>query len=467
MTTFPADLRSRIPSVEHVLQTGRAREWVDAYNRSFVLDEVRAVLAEIRRAPDALAALVDGTMDAAQAMEAAILDQIAARLAAARVMRLRPVVNATGVVLHTNLGRAVLGPQVIAHVTEAARGAVTLEYDLEHGTRGDRDAAVEADLVALTGAEAATVVNNNAAAVLLVLNALADGRECIVSRGELVEIGGSFRIPEIMAKSGGRLREVGTTNRTHLGDYRQAIGPGTGLLLKVHTSNYRIVGFTAAVDLAELAELGREHGIPVVEDLGSGALIDLTSYGLPGEPVVADRIAGGADVVTFSGDKLLGGPQAGIIVGRRDLLDRIRQNPLRRALRPGKLDLAALEATLRLYRQSGDLPGALPTLRWLTRPIDEMQAVGQAAVRILAERLGSGFEIRLVGSESEVGSGALPGTRLPTCALAISHPEHSPDEIARRFRRADPPVIGRVSGGVFLLDLRGIFAPEELAVRFP
>jgi L-seryl-tRNA(Ser) seleniumtransferase len=270
-----------------------------------------------------------------------------------------------------------------------------------------------------------------------------------------------------MAKSGARLREVGTTNRTHLEDYRSAIGPETGLLLKVHTSNYRIVGFTAAVDLAGLAELGRARGIPVVEDLGSGALVDLTAYGLPGEPVVADRIARGADVVTFSGDKLLGGPQAGIIAGRRDLLDRIRRNPLRRAVRPGKLDLAALEATLRLYRRSADLAASLPTLRWLTRPIDEMEAVGRAAIPMLAERLGAGFAISLVGSESEVGSGALPGSRLPTRALAVSHPDRSPDEIAERFRRADPPVIGRVSGGVFLLDLRGVFAAEELAARFP
>ncbi len=461
------DLRRQIPSVERLLQTPRAQRWMEAHSRPFVLAEVRAALEEIRGDPGSLMQVAAGTADGGTAIAGAILDRVAARLESACAMRLRPVVNATGVVLHTNLGRALLGPEVIAHVTEAAAHAVTLEYDLARGARGDRDAIVESDLIALTGAEAATVVNNNAAAVLLVLNALADGRDVIVSRGELIEIGGSFRIPEIMAKSGARLREVGTTNRTHLEDYRSAIGPETGLLLKVHTSNYRIVGFTAAVDLAGLVEIGRARGIPVVEDLGSGALVDLTAYGLPGEPVVADRITRGADVVTFSGDKLLGGPQAGIIVGRRDLLERIRRNPLRRAVRPGKLDLAALEGTLRLYRRSVDLAAVLPTLRWLTRPIDEMEAVGRAAIPILTERLGAGFAVSLVGAESEVGSGALPGTRLPTCALAVSHPDRSPDEIAERFRRADPPIIGRVSGGVFLLDLRGVFAAEELAARFP
>jgi len=486
MAAAPRDLRGHIPSVDRLLRTPRVQELLGSYNRAFVVGEIRAVLDELRHVPEGVtgteAARVDprGAEGAspdshlprdanahAATAEDGVLDRLEERIRRASAPRLRRVVNASGVILHTNLGRALLAPEAIEQVTEAAGHAVGLEYDLPRGARGDRDSIIEADLMALTGAEAAAVVNNNAAAVLIALNALAEGREVLVSRGELIEIGGSFRIPEIMAKSGARLHEVGTTNRTHVEDYRAAIGPQTGLLLKVHTSNYRIVGFTASVTLDDLVDLGRAHGLPVMEDLGSGALVDLTEYGLPREPVVRDQVARGADVVTFSGDKLLGGPQAGILVGKRAVIERIRRNPLRRAMRPGKLDIAALEGTLRLYRRSPDLACALPTLRWLTRPIADMEAVGRAAVLLLVERLGSGFEISLVSSESEVGSGALPGTCLPTCALAISHAEHSPDEIARRFRAAEPPVIGRVSGGTFLLDLRGIFAAEELAVRFP
>jgi L-seryl-tRNA(Ser) seleniumtransferase len=467
MAPKPRDPRSQIPSVDRLLQTPRVQELLGCYNRSFVVGEVRLVLDELRHAPETV---VEGSTTELRTtladVEDAALDRVEERVRRVTTPRLRRIVNASGVVLHTNLGRALLADEAISLVKEAAAHPVALEYDLARGTRGQRDTIVEADLKALTGADAATVVNNNAAAVLLALNTLSEGRDVIVSRGELIEIGGSFRIPEIMTKSGVRLREVGTTNRTHLDDYRAAIGPETGLLLKVHTSNYRIIGFTAAVTLDDLVILGRTHGLPVMEDLGSGALVDLTSYGLAQEPVVSDRIARGADVVTFSGDKLLGGPQAGILVGKRAVIESIRKNPLKRALRPGKLDLAALEGTLRLYRQSPDLVASLPTLRWLTRPVAEMEAVGQAAIPLLAERLGAGFRIDIVNSESEVGSGALPTTRLVTRALAISHDEHSPDDIARRFRAASPPVIGRVSGGVFLLDLRGIFAPEELAVSF-
>src|SRR6266481_5040969 len=330
--------------------------------------------------------------------------------------------------------------------------------------RRDRDGLVADDLRALTGAEAALVVNNNAAAVLLALNTLAAEREVLVSRGELVEIGGSFRIPDVMAKSGARLREVGTTNRTHADDYRRALGPATALILKVHASNYRIVGFTAAVELTDLVAIGREAGVPVVEDLGSGALVDLSAYGLPRAPVVRERIAAGADLVTFSGDKLLGGPQAGIVVGRRELVARLATNPLRRALRPGKLTLAALGATLRLYRESPDLAAALPALRWLTRPLAELEAVGRAAAPLLARRLGEGYRVTLVPSECEVGSGAVPALPLPSRALAVEHAEVSAERIAARFRAARPPVLGRIHDGRFLLDLRGIFDAAELAV---
>jgi len=448
--------RRAIPSVERLLQAPVARALVARYRREHVAETLRAVLEEVRREAAAGAAVPE-PQD--------ILARLAVRLEAAGRPRLTRVVNATGVVLHTNLGRALLAEEAVAEVVVAARGPTNLELDLTTGRRGDRDALVAADLCALTGAEAALVVNNNAAAVLLVLNTLAADGEVVVSRGELVEIGGAFRIPDVMAKSGARLREVGTTNRTHADDYRRALGPKTALLLKVHTSNYRIVGFSATVDLTELVAIGRAAGIPVVEDLGSGALIDLASFGLPREPVVQARIAAGADLVMFSGDKLLGGPQAGVIVGRRDLVARLAENPLRRAVRPDKLTLAALGATLRLYREAPDLPAALPTLRWLTRPLGEMEAVGRTVAPLLAARLGDGYCVSVVASEGEVGSGAAPAVPLASRALAVEHPDVPADRIAARFRAGRPPVLGRVHEGRFLLDLRGIFAPGDLDVE--
>ncbi|MGH7916546.1 MAG: L-seryl-tRNA(Sec) selenium transferase [Candidatus Binataceae bacterium] len=404
------------------------------------------------------------TPDARDAMLAATIR--AARAAAASdVPALRTVVNATGVVLHTNLGRAILAESAVAAVVSAARGAVNLEYDLSSGGRGDRDELVEAELCALTGAEAATVVNNNAAAVLLALNSLAEHREVIVSRGELIEIGGSFRIPDVMAKSGARLREVGTTNRTHPHDYANAIGAETALLLKVHPSNYRVVGFTAAVGLNELAALARTHNLDVMEDLGAGALADMSAWGLPREPLVGESVAAGAGVVTFSGDKLLGGPQAGIAVGRRTLIDKMKRNPLKRALRCDKLTLAALEATLRLYLRSPDLAGELPTLRMLRRQPAELETVAARAREILSARLGAEFEIDIVESTSQIGSGALPTERLMTRALRITHPRLGADAIAALFRRARPPVIGRVDEDAFQLDMRTIEDPVILAIE--
>jgi L-seryl-tRNA(Ser) seleniumtransferase len=451
----PENRRRAIPSVERLLRSPAGDALVGQWRREHVVEGVRAVLAEARRA----AADGAGVPDTDE-----LLRRVAARLEETGSPRLGRVVNATGVVLHTNLGRAPLAEDAIAAVVAAARHASSLEVDLVTGRRGDRDALLADDLAALTGAEAGLVVNNNAAAVLLVLNTLAPGREVVVSRGELVEIGGSFRLPDVLAKSGARLREVGTTNRTHLDDYRRALGPATALLLKVHASNYRIFGFTAGVELAELVGLGREAGVPVVEDLGSGALVDLSAYGLPREPVVRERIATGADLVTFSGDKLLGGPQAGIVVGGRDLIVRLAANPLRRALRPGKLTFAALGATLRLCRVHPDLPAVLPTLRWLTRPLAEMEAVGRAVAPLLLARLGPGWRVTMVASECEVGSGAVPTVPLESRALAVEHPEVPADRVAARFRAARPPVLGRVHAGRFLLDLRGIFAPADLDV---
>ncbi len=449
--------RRRIPSVERLLTSAQGIALADRYRRAHLVEAIRQVLDDVRRgAAEGVAVPPDED----------VLARVVDRLQAAATPRLVPVVNATGVGLHTNLGRAPLAEAAITALVAAARGATNLELDLASGRRGDRDALVADDLRALTGAEAALVVNNNAAALLLVLNTLAVDGEVVVSRGELVEIGGSFRIPDVMAKSGARLREVGTTNRTHVDDYRRALGPATALVLKVHPSNYRIVGFTAGVELRELVALGREAGVPVVEDLGSGALIDLVPFGLPPEPVVGQRIATGADLVTFSGDKLLGGPQAGIVVGRGELVARLAANPLRRALRPGKLTLAALGATLRLYRESPDLPAVLPVLRWLARPLSELEEVGRTVAPALEARLGDGYRVTLVASECEVGSGASPAASLPSRALAVEHPRVPAERIAARFRAACPPVLGRIHDGRFLLDLRGVFDPAELAVDF-
>jgi len=423
-------------------------------------DSVRAVLASIRQ--EIMAGAITGAIT-----ETEIVRRVEAVIASDNRSPLRSVVNATGTVLHTNLGRALLAQAAVDEVVRVATSPVTLEYDLSEGGRGDRDEVIEADLLALTGAEAATVVNNNAAAVLLALNTLAEGKEGIVSRGELVEIGGSFRIPDVMRKSGVSLREVGTTNRTRLQDYAEAITPQTGVLLKVHPSNYRIIGFTSTVELAELVALGRAQQIPVMEDLGAGALIDLAQYGLPREPVVAERVAAGVDVVTFSGDKLLGGPQAGLIVGRAEYITRIKKNPLKRALRPDKLTLAALSATLRLYRRSPALAAELPTLRWLTRPRAEMDTIAAQALPLLQARLGEEFVLTVEDAGAQIGSGALPEQELPSRVIVIRHQRLSAEKIAARFRASDPPILGRIRDGAFLLDLRGIFAAEELMLRTP
>jgi L-seryl-tRNA(Ser) seleniumtransferase len=447
-------------------------ECIDAAERELDEHQLSRTYLKIlaRRAQDAIrAAIAVGNSDlpASRAgMLARVTAEVRAALAADQAA-MTPVVNATGVVLHTNLGRALLADEAIAAIVEAARSPVNLEYDLESGGRGDRDALVERELCALTGAEAATVVNNNAAAVLLALSALAAGREVVVSRGELIEIGGAFRIPDVMVQSGARLREVGTTNRTHPRDFAAAIGPDTALLMKVHPSNYRVVGFTSEVTLAELVAIGAERGVEVIEDLGSGALIDLAGFGLPREPLVAERIAAGAGLVTFSGDKLLGGPQAGIIVGRRALVERLKAHPLKRALRCDKLTLAALAATLGIYLRSRTPAAALPTLRLLTRTLDELDRVALEVRALIAPRLGPGFAIEVVPSTAEIGSGSLPTHQLPSRALTITHPTLAPEAIAARFRCARPPVIGRISEGVFQLDMRAIHDPAMLAVTFP
>ena len=448
------DARRGLPSIDRLLGTADGAALLRLHRRDMVVDVLRAVLAEARAAGGG------GAMPAAER----VMGEAARRLGDAASPRLLPVLNMTGVCLHTNLGRATLPDAALVALLTAAIGPTNLELDLDTGRRGDRNALVADDLRALTGAEDALVVNNNAAGVLLALNSLAAGRDVIVSRGELVEIGGSFRIPDVMAKSGARLREVGTTNRTHADDYRRAAGPATAALLRVHTSNYRVVGFTAAPTLAELVDVARAAGVPLIEDLGSGALVDLAPYGIPDEPVVRAHVAAGVDLVLASGDKLLGGPQAGIVAGRRDLVAALRSNPLFRALRPSKLVLAALAATLRLYRSAPDLPAALPVLGWLARPLADLERVGRAAAALLRDRLGPDHVVDVVPSSCEVGGGAAPAVELPSRALAVSHPSLGAEQIAARLRRARPAVVGRVHEGRLLLDLRGLRDATELAV---
>ncbi len=454
------NLLREIPSVDRLLKHTRSVRLLERYNREYVTRKCRECVDEIRKA------LRQGKTLKHEALEEeSILDRIEVKIASESEPKLKQVVNATGTVLHTNLGRAVLPQAAMDALSTIGRHPVNLEYDLSKGKRGKREEPIENALLELTGAPAATVVNNNAAAVLLGLNTLAFGREVIVSRGELIEIGGSFRIPEIMEKSGAILKEVGSTNRTHPGDYEKAITKRTALLLKVHTSNYRIVGFSSEVDLHDLVAIGKKHKVPVMEDLGSGAFVDLGQYGLPKEPLVAERIALGADVVTFSGDKILGGPQAGLIVGKELWINRMNRNPLKRALRCGKLTLGVLEAVLRLYQQSLDVTQSIPTLKAFTRPLEEIEEMGKRLLPLLEKTLGEGFLVSLEDSGSEIGSGSLPTEEIPTKVIAIHHGGIGAQKIARLFRVSDPPILGRVKDGRFLLDLRAIFNPEDLIPR--
>jgi L-seryl-tRNA(Ser) seleniumtransferase len=390
----------------------------------------------------------------------AILRDVVRRVEAALRPAPRPVINATGIVLHTNLGRAVLGEEAIAAVIETAGRYTDLELDLVRGTRGSRMAHVESILVELLGAEAALVVNNNAAAMLLALNTFSLGKEAVVSRGQLVEIGGSFRIPEILERAGAVLREVGTTNKTRLRDYERAIGPRTGMLLRVHPSNFAMVGFTEEAGREELVALARKRGLPLVEDIGSGALIDFTPWGLPAEPVAREAISQGVPVVCFSGDKLLGGPQAGILAGKRRLIAALEANPMARALRVDKLTLAALVATLRLYRDPEKLTDAIPTLRMLAEPAERVRERADRILReILVDRASQrGAEV--VACTTEVGGGAMPLARVPSYALALRPARGKVEDLARSLRTGSDPVIGRIESGRLLLDLRTVSRDE-------
>ena len=450
---------SQLPSVDRLLSTAVLASLVDTHGRIVVTGMVREVLAKTRTAVKDGAALPD---------EATLVAKVGAGVTAKMRPKLRPVYNLTGTVLHTNLGRAPLPEEAVQALIAAARSPCALEYDIESGGRGDRDSVVDELLCELTGAEAATVVNNNAAAVFLLLNTLAPKKQVIVSRGELIEIGGAFRVPDIMSRAGAKLVEVGTTNRTHLKDFAEALlagGPRTAMLMKVHASNYAISGFTYAVPEVELAALAHQNNLPFVIDLGSGTLADLAAYGLPHEPTPAEAIAAGADLVTFSGDKLLGGPQAGLLVGRRDLIAKIKKNPLKRALRVGKLTLAALEAVLALYRDPDRLHLRVTAVRQLTRP--EAEIATQAARLLPALRTalaGLPVTAEIVALKSQIGSGSLPVDRLPSAGFAV-RPQGRKGGVLNRIEaalRALPkPVIGRIEDGALLLDLRCLAEHEE------
>lgn len=455
---------SALPSVDRLLRSGPLIALIEAHGRQPTTNAVRDVLAGMR------AALGNGDSGTGSASEADIAALVSARLVRAEAPSLKRVFNLTGTVLHTNLGRAPLAAEAIAAMTDAARGASNLEFDLSNGRRGDRDSHLEDLICALTGAEAATVVNNNAAAVMLVLNTLARRKEVPVSRGELIEIGGAFRIPDIMSRSGCKLIEVGTTNRTHARDFEEAIGPKTALLMAVHTSNYSVEGFTSAVAEDVMASIAHAHDLPFVVDLGSGTLVDLERYGLPHEPTPDEAIAAGADLVTFSGDKLLGGPQAGLIVGRADLIARLKKNPLKRAMRCDKMTIAALAATLRLYDDPDRLAERLPTLRLLTRPAAELQALAERLTPVFAQRLGDGFDVAGAPTSGQIGSGALPVESLDSFALTITPTaKRGRGTALKRLTAAlldlPVPVIGRVHEDALWLDLRCLDDEAEFVAQ--
>ena len=448
----------KIPSVDEILLKPEVENLLRTYPRNVVVEGIRKGLGRLRQELLNKEELSDVENELFSFEHLYPLFQREIELQAQP--QLRRVINATGVVIHTNLGRSPLHPSALQHLIEVAQTYSNLEYNIDLGERGSRYAHVEGILCRLSGAESALVVNNNAGAVLLALNTLAEGREAVVSRGELVEIGGAFRIPDVMKRSGAMLREVGTTNRTYLSDYQKAIGPQTALLLKVHTSNFRVMGFTSDVLLQDLVQLGREHHLPVVDDLGSGCFVDLTQYGLEKEPTVQETIQTGVDVVTFSGDKLLGGPQAGIILGKKNILDLIKTNPMTRALRIDKLTLAALESTLLLYLDEKRAMEEIPTLKMLILDLSKLRKRGRHLLRRLSGTVKKGIQPTLKEDVSQVGGGALPLQNLPTIVLAIKPVDFSVNSLEENLRKSEPPIISRISKDELILDMRTIFDEE-------
>ncbi|MCG8692593.1 MAG: L-seryl-tRNA(Sec) selenium transferase [Minwuiales bacterium] len=455
---MPQSVRSvqaALPSVDRILGLPDVGRLIERHGRTLVTETARSVLAAMRAD---LATHEEGILP--DIGDEAIAANMEAQIAALLTPPLTPVFNLTGTVLHTNLGRAPLPEEALDAMARVARGASNLEYDIQAGKRGDRDSHLEDWVRRLTGAEAATVVNNNAAAVLLLLNSLALRKEVPVSRGELIEIGGAFRIPDIMARAGAKLVEVGTTNRTHSHDFQNAIGPRTALIMKVHTSNYEVQGFTAAVEERDLAALAHDAELPLAVDLGSGTLVDLRPYSLPHEPTVAETLQAGADLVTFSGDKLLGGPQAGLVVGRADLVAKVRKNPMKRAMRLDKVTIAALEAILRLYTDPDRLAERLPTIGLLARPKADIAAAAERVCPAVAKALEAVAIVEIVDCRSQIGSGSLPVDRLDSAALSIRPRQQGRGEgkvltqITEAFRDLPSPVIGRVQEGALILDLR-------------
>jgi L-seryl-tRNA(Ser) seleniumtransferase len=443
----------KIPSVDRLLNSPELTKISSKYPRNLILRAINQVLGEVREeiqkneSPDDLKI-------------GQVPKKIVDRLQMLNRPSLKPVINATGVIVHTNLGRSILADRVIKRFRPLSEGYSNLEYDLENGKRGSRYSHVEGILKEITSAEAAMVVNNNAAAVLISLDTLARGREVIVSRGQLVEIGGSFRVPDVMGKSGAKMVEVGTTNKTHIWDYEEKIGPDTALLLKVHQSNFQIVGFTEEVETSELMVLGKKYGVPILEDLGSGCLVDLSKYGLLREPTVQEVLADGMDLVTFSGDKLLGGPQAGIILGRKDLVEAIKKNQLSRALRIDKLTLLALEETLTMYRDEIAAVNEIPTLQMICRSYDDLDKNAQKLTEMLAGPETENYSIERIDGHSRIGGGALPLQELPTRLLCLTPKKISAQEMEGWLRSYDPPIIVRIETDQVLLDMRTIQEKE-------
>lgn len=448
------DQLRRLPKVQTLLENDAVAALIARHGREDVANAIRAKL-EIARGK----IMAAGGASISPISEQSLFDEIATDLNAAKTPTLKRAINATGVIIHTNLGRARLAPEAIEAMQSVAAHYSSLELALDNGKRGSRHAHVEDLICQLTGAEAAMVVNNCAAAILTCLSALSSGQRVVASRGELVEIGGSFRMPDVIMQSGAVLKEVGTTNKTHLRDYAQAIDSDTALLLKSHTSNYSIVGFTSAPDRRDLAKLARDTGTVLLEDLGSGVLIDLSQFGLREDPIVRDVLAAGVDLVTFSGDKLLGGPQAGIIAGRRTLIDRIKQHPMARAVRIDKLSLAALRATLDLYRAPHDPVARIPVLQMLAEPIERIQ--DRASQLCTTIRTETSLQATEVATQARAGAGSLPQQDLPSAAVALVSEAASVDALAERFRKAETPIIGRITKDQFLLDMRAV-APDEV-----